>query len=139
MLWIKAFHIIFMVTWFAGIFYLPRLFVYHAMTKDAISLERFITMEQRLYYAIILPSSILTTACGLCLFFSHPAFYFQAGWMEWKLIAVGGVWVYQFRCNYYRKCFKQNKALHSALFYRWFNEIPSILLCVIVILVVIKP
>lgn len=138
MLWVKAFHIIFVVTWFSGLFYLPRLFVYHAMSKDTISMERFKVMERKLYYGITIPSAILATALGLWLLLNHWEFYGQFGWMHAKLSLVVLLWIYQFFCGHYRKQFAQDRNQHGHVFYRWFNEIPVIMLVGIVLLVVVR-
>ncbi len=139
MLWIKAFHIIAMVTWFAGLFYLPRLFVYHAACSDEISLERFRIMEKRLYYGITTPGGILTTLFGLWLLTENSSAYMQMGWMHAKLGLVALLWAYHFACGYYLNRFKQNNNRKSQLFYRWFNEFPSLILVAVVILVTVKP
>lgn len=139
MLSIKAFHIIFVITWFAGLFYLPRLFVYHAMSQDKISLERFKVMERKLYYGIMMPSGILATAFGIWLFSYNEQVYARSGWMHIKLLLVVVLWVYHLFCNRYRKQFLQNANVHSHIFYRWFNEIPVVILIAIVFLVVLKP
>lgn len=139
MLWIKALHIIFMVTWFAGLFYLPRLFVYHSETHDEISLQRFKTMERRLYYGIMTPGGVLTTVFGLWLLSQSFAGYMQLGWMHAKLTLVILLWIYHFYCGHLVKVFRENSNTRTAKFYRWFNEIPTVLLIVIVILVVVKP
>lgn len=139
MLWIKAFHIIFMVTWFAGLFYLPRLFVYHAEATDNVSHERFKVMERRLYYGITWPGALLTTALGLVLLSYNPAYYLHARWLHLKLALVFILWLYHLQCGRYRQQFEQNKNMHSSRFYRYWNEIPSLFLIVIVLLVVIKP
>lgn len=139
MLWIKAFHIIFVITWFAGLFYLPRLFVYHAMSQDTVSLARFKIMERKLYWGIMTPSGILATGFGLWLFsFNYPT-YLHAGWMRTKLILVLMLWVYHFACNHYRKQFATDTHTHSHVFYRWFNEIPVVILIAVVLLVVLQP
>lgn len=140
MLWVKAFHIIAMVAWFAGLFYLPRLFVYHASTTDKISLERFKIMERRLYYGITWPAAILTTTLGLWLL--EPlwsVYYHKAPWMHAKLGLVVLLWGYHLSCGYFVKRFKHNKNTRSELFYRAFNEVPTLFLISIVILVVVKP
>jgi putative membrane protein len=139
MLIIKAFHIISMVAWFAGLFYLPRLFVYHADAEDGISLQRFNIMERRLYYGITWPSGILTTLLGLILIGFNPHYYLQAGWMHAKLGLVFLLWMYHLSCGYFRKRFAQNRNRKNALFYRVFNEISILFLVFIVLLVVIKP
>lgn len=139
MLWIKALHLIFMVTWFAGLFYLPRLFVYHAMSTDEMGLARFKTMERKLYYGIMYPSGILTTVFGLWLLWPNFALYMTFWWMQVKLVLVGVLWVFHLSCGYYRKCFANHTNAHSHVFYRWFNEVPSVILFVVIILVVVKP
>lgn len=137
-LWVKALHLIFVITWFAGIFYLPRLFVYHAMAKDAVSLERFTIMERKLYRGIMMPSMILTVVFGSWLIFLIPD-YFLYGWLHVKLGLVALVIIYHFWCGHLYKQFRDNQNRHSHVWYRWFNEIPVIALFAIVILVVVKP
>jgi len=136
MLWIKAFHIIFMVTWFAGLFYLPRLFVYHAMTNDKISHERFIIMERKLFYGIMTPGAIITLILGVWLLVEYE---FYGYWLNLKLLCVLLLIFYHLACLKYMIDFKLNKNKHTHIFYRWFNEVPVVLLFAIVILVVIKP
>ena len=136
MLWIKAFHIIFMVTWFAGLFFLPRLFVYHAMTKDKISHERFIIMERKLFYGIMTPGAIITLILGAWLWVGYE---FHGNWLNLKLLCVLLLIFYHLACLKYLIDFKLNKNKHTHIFYRWFNEVPVVLLFAIVILVVIKP
>lgn len=137
--WVKAFHIIFMVAWFAGLFYLPRLFVYHTMASDGVSIERFKVMERRLYYGILMPAGILTTALGLWLLFAHLEIYLAFGWMQLKLVLVALLWVFHLRCGHYRKQFASGQNQHSAMFYRWFNEVPTVILIAVVILVIVRP
>lgn len=139
MLWIKAFHLIFIVTWFSGLFYLPRLFVYHATSEDIVSQERFKIMERKLYYGITTPSAILATFLGLWLLSQDLAFYLQLRWMQVKLLLVLVLWIYHFMCGYYYKQFKENANKHSHIFYRWFNEIPVLILISVVLLAVVKP
>ncbi len=141
MLWVKAFHIIFVVCWFAGLFYLPRLFVYHAAceTTDNAGNERFKVMERRLYYGITYPSAILTTIFGIWLMSYSFSAYMQAAWMHAKLGLVVLLWIYHLFCGHYRKQFANNNNQHSQRYYRYFNEIPAIILLIIVILVVVKP
>jgi putative membrane protein len=138
MLWVKSFHIIAMVAWFAGIFYLPRLYVYHADTEDQVSIERFKIMERRLYRGIMWPSMIVTLFLGLWLLHYIPV-YLKASWMHAKLGLVALVVVYHLYCGALRKQFALEKNRHSAKFYRILNEIPTLLLVAIVILVVVKP
>lgn len=136
MLWIKAFHIIFMVSWFAGLFYLPRLFVYHAMSDDRVSQERFKLMERKLYYGIMAPAAILTILFGLwLLYYYHP----NALWLHAKLALVGLLVVYHLMCGKYRKDFLSDRNKHSHVYFRFFNEVPVLLLIAITILVVVKP
>lgn len=136
MLWVKAFHIIFMVTWFAGLFYLPRLFVYHAMSDDSPSIERFKVMERKLFYGIMTPGAILTIVFGLWLWLG---FGISGGWLHTKLLLVVLLIVYHLYCGKLLSNFRQDRNQHGHVFYRWFNEIPVVLLIAIVILVVVKP
>lgn len=138
MLWLKAWHVIFVVTWFAGLFYLPRLFVYHAMSEDKISLERFIIMERKLYFGITTPSGILATVFGVWMILLNPA-YLTQGWMHAKLALVGVLWAYHLSCYKFLRDFRLKINRHSHVFFRWFNEAPAILLLVIVVLVIVKP
>ena len=139
MLIIKAFHIIAMVAWFAGLFYLPRLFVYHTQAKDKTSIARFQTMEFRLFYAIMCPAGVMTTGLGLWLFSNDPFYYGHAGWMQAKLALVLLLWLYHGYCGYCVKRFAVRHNRHSTKFYRVFNELPTLLLILIVILAVVKP
>lgn len=139
MLWILSFHIIFVVAWFAGLFYLPRLFVYHTMSSDEISLQRFKVMERKLFYGIMTPAGILATVFGLWLLSFNASGYLQQGWMHVKLLLVALLWIYHIYCGVLVKQFKNNNNRFSHRFYRWFNEVPTLLLIVIVILVVVKP
>jgi len=142
MLWLKSFHIIGMVAWFAGLFYLPRLFVYHAdLGKDeAKAYQRFCTMERRLYRGIMAPSAILTLVLGVGLVHSMRwSFRALPFWLTAKLILVGLLIVYHFYCGHIIKKFAHLHNQKSATFYRWFNEIPTVLLILIVLLVVIQP
>lgn len=139
MLVIKAFHIVAMVAWFAGLFYLPRLFVYHADANDQISIERFKIMERRLFYGITWPSAIVTTLLGFWLMTFNPGYYLKAGWFHAKLTLVVLLWFYHFACGHYLKQFAVNNNRKSAKFYRVFNELTLFLLLGIVLLVVLKP
>ncbi len=140
MLWLKAFHLIFMVTWFAGIFYLPRLYVYHAMSEDSISDERFKVMERKLFYGIMTPSMILTLIMGIWMLIDYAwAMYSAMGWLHVKIVLILGLITYHFYCYRYLLDFKNNRNTRSHVFYRWFNEIPVILLIAIIILAVVKP
>lgn len=140
MLWLKAFHLIFMVTWFAGLFYLPRLFVYHAMSSDAISNERFKVMERKLYYGIMTPGMILTFVFGLWMLTSYAwDLYSTSGWLHVKLALLVLLAGYHGLCGKWLIDFKHDRNGHGHLFYRWWNEVPVIFLLAIVILAVVKP
>ncbi len=139
MRWIIAFHIISMTTWFAAIFYLPRLYVYHAMAADRVSIERFKIMERKLYYGIMYPGAILTTLFGMWILLLHPAIYMKMGWLHVKLILVLMLWLFHFYCGYLRKIFLMDQNKHGHVYYRLLNEVPVLLLVGIVILAVVKP
>ena len=139
MLWLKSFHIIFVITWFAGLFNLPRLFVYHAMTEtqDTISLERFKVMERKLYFGIMMPSMVITLVLGTWLWLG---FGFTGGWLHAKLALVMGLVAFQLYLGKLMVDFRNDKNRHGHVFYRWLNEIPALPLLVgIVLLVVLKP
>ena len=140
MLWIKATHIIFMVTWFAGLFYLPRLFVYHAMSDDAISNERFKIMERKLFYGIMTPGALVTIALGCWLLFDY-AWAANAGlwWLRVKLLLVAPLIGYHVYCGKLLLDFKHDRNRHSHVFYRWLNEAPVLILIAVVLLAVVKP
>ena len=138
-LWLKAFHIISMVTWFAGLFYLPRLFVYHANTHDGISLDRFKVMERRLYILMSIGGTFTAIFGGwLLLQFSWSQFG-TSPWLHLKLTLVGLLTLYHFYCGHLVNLFMQDKNKRSAKFYRFVNEVPSLFLLAIIILVVVKP
>ena len=139
MLWVKAFHIIAMVAWFAGLFYLPRLMVYHADAKDKTSIERFKIMERRLYYGITWPAAIVTSILGFWLLSFAWMYYQKAGWMHAKLFFVGLLWLYHLWLGHFVRCFKVNQNKHTSTFYRVINEVPTGLLIAIIIFVVVKP
>ncbi|MFY7697269.1 MAG: protoporphyrinogen oxidase HemJ [Legionella sp.] len=139
MLMIKAWHIIAMVAWFAGLFYLPRLFVYHVQATDELSCSRFKIMERRLYYGITWPAGIMTAFFGTWLLSFNPNYYLKAGWLHGKLGLVLLVWMFHFYCGHFVKSFAKDISLKSENFFRLFNEVPTVLLVVIVILVVVKP
>ena len=136
MLWIKSFHIIFMVTWFAGLFYLPRLFVYHAMSEDAASRERFKIMERKLFFGIMTPGAVLTIAFGLWLWLGYG---FYGGWLHAKMALVIILVVYHVYCGKLMIDFRRDCNRHGHLFYRWLNELPVILLVAIILLVELQP
>jgi len=137
--WIKAAHIIAMVCWFAAIFYLPRLFVYHAMSDDKISHERFIIMERKLYRGIMTPAMIATWVFGLWMVVLGWDVYKTQGWLHAKLLLVILLSGYHGACGFYRKKLMDNPHYKTHKFWRWFNEVPVFALIIIVILVVVKP
>lgn len=140
MLWIKAFHIISFVAWFSGLFYLPRLFVYHAMAKDKISNERFKIMERKLFWAIMTPAAISTILFGFWMFYDYAwAAFGNSLWLNLKLVLVLLLTVYHLFCGYYVRVFAKDINQHSDRFYRFFNEVPTLLLVAIVVLTVVKP
>lgn len=139
MLWLKAFHIIAVVTWFAALFYLPRLFVYHAMSEDQVSKDRFKIMERKLYRGIMTPSMVVVLALGIWMLTLNPSYYFSQGWMHAKLTFVAFLVGYHFMCRSLLNKFAQDINDKGHVFYRWFNEVPVLFLIAIVILVVVRP
>ncbi len=135
MLWIKALHIIFVTSWFAGLFYLPRLFVNHAMVNDAATLERLSLMEHKLY-RFMLPLAVLALVFGLWLWLGYGV---TGAWLHAKLVLVAGLVAYHIYCGKLMRDFKSGKNSHSHVWYRWFNEAPVLILFAVVILVVVKP
>lgn len=136
MLWVKAFHIVFMVTWFAGLFYLPRLFVYHAQCSDLTGVERFKVMERKLYYGIMAPGAVLTVVFGLWLWLG---FGISGGWLHAKLALVAILIAYHLYCGKLLADFRRDRNTKSHVWFRWFNEFPVLVLIGIVLLVVLKP
>lgn len=136
MLWLKSFHIIFMVIWFTGLFYLPRLFVYHAMTEDAPGNERFKIMERKLFYAITTPGAILTIGTGLWLMWGYG---FAGGWLTLKIALTALLVVYHVTCGKYLVDFKHDRNRRSHTYYRWFNEASIALMVGSVLLVEFQP
>lgn len=139
-MWLKALHLIFMVTWFAGLFYLPRLFVYHAMSDDKISHDRFKIMERKLFYGIMTPGAIFTIGFGIAMLFDYAwASFGQSLWLQVKLALIVALVVYHIMCGKYVMDFKNNRNKHSHIYYRWFNEVPVLILVAIIILASVKP
>jgi putative membrane protein len=136
MLWVKSFHIVFLVAWYAGLFYLPRLFVYHAMAGDEASRERFKVMERKLYRGIMMPCMVLTIALGTWLWLGWG---FRGGWLHAKLAFVALLLAHHFWLGHFVGVFARDANTRSHVFYRWINEIPLLYLVAIVILVVVKP
>lgn len=140
MLWLKALHLIFMVTWFAGLFYLPRLYVYHAMSGDEISNERFKVMERKLYYGIMTPGMILTLAFGIWMLTDYAwSLYSAAGWLHLKFGLLILMVIYHLFCGKWLLDFKHDRNRRSHVYFRWMNEVPVIFLIAIVWLAVLKP
>jgi len=137
MLWVKSFHIIFMVTWFAGLFYLPRLFVYHAMASDAPSLERFKVMERKLYWGIMTPGAVLTLVFGVWLWLGW--FRGSSSWLHAKIALVAILVGYHLWCGMLLREFAAGRNARSHVWFRWFNEFPVLVLIATVLLVVFKP
>jgi putative membrane protein len=135
-LWIKAFHIVAVITWFAGLFYLPRLFVYHASATDAPSIERFKVMERKLYRGIMNPSAVVAIALGLWLWLGYG---FSGGWLHAKLAIVVLLVVYHLWCGRLLADFREDRNTRSHVWYRVFNEVPVLFLVGAVVLVVVKP
>lgn len=136
MLWVKTLHIVFMVTWFAGLFYLPRLFVYHAMSDDHVSLERFKVMERKLYWGIMTPGAVLTLVFGAWLWLGWG---FSGGWLHAKLVLVLVLVVYHLWCGKLMIEMRRGQTVRSHIWFRWFNEFPVLVLIGVVALVVLKP
>jgi len=137
MLWVKSLHIIAMVTWFAGLFYLPRLFVYHALTRDPIGNERFKVMERKLYVGIMTPGAVLTIASGLWLWLGYGI---GGGWLYAKLVLVLILIAHHAWLGKLMIDFRRDRNRHGDVFYRWINEIPALpVLIGVVLLVVLKP
>ena len=139
MLYVKAFHLIAVVCWFAGIFYLPRLFVYHSMSQDASVRGQFRVMERALFRIIMTPAAIATAIFGLWLVTLNWGLYRVSIWFWIKISLVLVLYAYHFYCGHLLTQFASDKDTHSHVFYRWFNEIPVLVLVAITILVVVKP
>jgi putative membrane protein len=135
MLWVKALHVFFVITWFAGLFYLPRLFVYHALAEDAASKERFKVMERKLYWGIMAPGAVLTVVFGGWLW----SYGFSGTWLQAKLVVVALTLAYHVYCGKLLVDFSRDRNAKSHVWYRWFNEAPVVLLAAAVVLVVVKP
>src|SRR5438445_11882104 len=137
MLWIKSFHVIFMVAWYAGLFYLPRLFVYHALADDAAGIERFKRMERKLYYGIMAPSAVLTIVSGVWLWLGYGI---TGRWLYAKLALVAILVAHHLWLGKLMRDFRRDRNRHGDVFYRWINEIPALHILVIVLhLCMLKP
>lgn len=139
MLLTKSLHLIFMVTWFAGLFYLPRLFVYHSMSSDKISIDRFHVMERKLLWGIMTPGGVLTLIFGFYLTVIYYPIYFSQSWMIYKLFCIFLLIIYHFWCIKIFFTFKNNLNKKTHIWFRWFNEVPVILLVAIIFLAIYKP
>ncbi len=140
MLWIKALHLVFMVTWFAGLFYLPRLFVYHAMSDDQISNDRFKIMERKLFFGIMTPGAVLTLIFGFWTLLLYGwENYSGSLWLTIKLFLVLLLLFYHVYCGKLLLDFKYDRNRQSHVWFRWFNEIPVVILIAIIILAVVRP
>lgn len=139
MLWVKAFHIIAVVTWFSGLFYLPRLFVYHAMSEDQISKDRFKIMERKLFWGITTPSAAVVVALGSWLLVANWGYFMAMWWMHAKLGLVALLLVYHGFCWWYMVQLREENSVRSHVFFRIFNELPVLALVGVVVLIVVKP
>ena len=137
MLWVKSLHLIFLVTWFAGLFYLPRLFVYHAQAEDRISIERFKLMERKLFWGIMTPGGVLTVVFGIWLWLGW--FAPASGWLHAKIALVAVLAGYHLWCWRLLRDFAAERNRHGHVWFRWFNEFPTLVLIATVLLVVFKP
>jgi putative membrane protein len=137
MLWLKAFHVIAVITWFAGLFYLPRLYVYHADAKDSISIARFVLMERRLF-VIMTIGGAASVILGAAMLAAAPV-YLTMEWLRIKLVLVLLLIAYHGICYKLMRDFARNRNARSAKWYRAFNEVPSLLLIGIVVLAMVKP
>jgi len=139
-MWLKAWHLIGMVTWFAGLFYLPRLFVYHAMSDDQTSIARFKIMERKLFYGITTPGGIFTLVFGVWMLHDYAwAAFGDHLWLQVKLVLLAVLVAYHLYCGKLLADFRHDRNRHSHVWYRWFNELPVLLLIAIVLLAVLKP
>lgn len=139
MLWVKAFHLIFMVAWFAGLFYLPRIFVNHAMTENQDTSEHFKIMERKLY-RFIMPWMILTLVFGFWMLYEYAwAAFGHMLWLHIKLALIALLVVFHFYCGKLVKVFAEDKNTRSHVWYRWFNELPVVILFAVILLAVLKP
>jgi putative membrane protein len=137
MLWLKAFHVVFVVTWFAGLFYLPRLFVYHVSATDETGIKRFVVMERRLF-GIMTVGGTLAAVFGISMILAAPG-YLSFGWLQVKLVLVAVLIGYHLWCRQLMVALRDGKNQHSERWFRLFNEAPALLLIAIVILAVVKP
>ena len=139
MLWVKALHVFFMVSWFAGVFYLPRLFVYHAVSEEKTTRDQLKIMERKLY-RFITPIMWITIGLGLWMLYDYAWNSWSGmGWLHLKLLLVALLIGYHFFCGRLVREFAEDRNTHSHVWYRWFNEIPVFILLPVVLLTVVKP
>jgi protoporphyrinogen IX oxidase len=136
-LWLKALHVIFVIAWFAGLFYLPRLFVYHADARDTISDERFKVMERRLYKLMTLAATVAVLLAAALLVLMPT--WLHHTWLLAKIVLVALLLAYHVGCGRLVAAFREGRNRHAGTWYRWFNEIPTLLLFAIVVLAIVKP
>jgi len=139
MLWIKAFHLVAMVSWFAGLFYLPRIFVYHAAHADGPVHEQFCVMERKLYRYIMNPAMMVTVALGLWLAGLEWDMVRDAAWFHAKMMLVVALIGFHLACGGFVRAFAAGRNTRGHAFYRKFNEIPTLILIAVVVLVIVKP
>ena len=137
--WVLAFHLIAVICWFAALFYLPRLFVYHAMSEDEISIERFKLMQRKLYRGIANPSMLTTLGLGIWLVAMAPGMYLSSTWFQLKALLVAVLVGYHHLCLFHMKKLASDTSDKSHIYFRLFNEVPVVFLVAIVILVIVKP
>jgi putative membrane protein len=138
MLWLKAFHIIFVVCWFAGLFYLPRLFVYYAASEHQVVRAQLAVMARKLY-RFVTPFMVIAIGLGIAIIAQNPAYYLNSQWMRLKLGGVAILIVYHVMCGRYVRAINENRNTHNHRYYRFFNEVPVLFLFAIVLLAVLKP
>lgn len=138
MLWLKAFHIIFVVCWFAGLFYLPRIFVYYAASEHPDTRRQLAVMARKLY-RFVTPFMFIAIGLGLAMIAMSPDYYLQAKWMWLKLAGVTFLVFYHWQCGRYMHAINNDSDHHGHVFYRFFNEVPVLFLFGIVLLAVLKP
>ncbi|MBT4521856.1 MAG: CopD family protein [Halieaceae bacterium] len=138
MLWLKAFHLIFVVCWFAGLFYLPRIFVYYAASEHPQTRAQLAIMSRRLY-RFVSPFMYIAVICGIAMIYQNPDYFLYARWLWLKLAGVAFLVVYHFQCGRYVAAINDERDVHGHVFYRFFNEVPVLFLFLIVILAVLKP
>ncbi len=137
--WLKVFHLFGVIAWFAGLFYLPRLFVYHADSEDEVSRQRFVVMERRLLRIIMLPAAIISIGFGLAIALAHPVAYFHQAWFLAKLLLVVMLVGFHLWCEHIARRFAAGDAPHPSRTFRIMNELPTILLLLVLILAIVRP